>query len=156
MIESACAERQKVVCLFLSWSKSHVVPTISICRVRASVLAAGCLLPALVFISCNFIVLPNFLRCNFWVGSFFCSRDICIHGAYFDSCGHVCRIIFSLGVVILPVRPVWCFFVVNPDWLPRVIWLHLLVFPIVLLVEITVALLFKKRDIAPSCLAVTE
>lgn len=108
-IESACAERQKVVCLVSSWLENHVVPAIIISKARASGVIIGCSPWAIVVMSCYFSLLPNFHGCDFWVVRISFSGYSCTRKAYFDPSWHRCRIISSLTMAMMPVGHVGCF-----------------------------------------------
>ena len=101
-IESACAERQKVVCLVSSWLESHVVPALIISKARARVSGAGYFLLVFVVMSCYFSLLVNFQGCDFWVVRISCSEYSCTRKAHFDPDCHRCRIIFSQPMVMSP------------------------------------------------------
>lgn len=83
-IESACAERQKVVCLVSSWLENHVVPALMISKARARVSGTGCFLLVFVVISRYFSLLLNFHGCDFWVVRISFNGYSCTRKAHFD------------------------------------------------------------------------
>ena len=135
--------------------ESHVVPTVSIRKVRASVSVAYYFLSAIVLISCNFMVLANFNRCDFWVVPIFFSGYSCLRRACFDPSCHVLRIIFSLGMVMLPAYRVWRF--CGESWLaPTCDSIASNCFSDCIHRLNHCCDVVQKRDIAPSCLSVIE
>lgn len=108
-IESACAERQKVVCLVSSWLENHVVPVIIISKARARISGTCYCLSAIVVMSCYFNSLANFQGCDFWVVRISFSEYSCTRKAYFDPACHRRRIIFSRPMAMSPVGHVGCF-----------------------------------------------
>lgn len=108
-IESACAERQKVVCLVSSWLENHVVPALIISKVRARVSETDSSLLVFVVMPCYFRMLSNFQGGDFWVVRISLSEYSCTRKAYFDPDCHRSRIIFSQPVVMSPGGYVGCF-----------------------------------------------